>query len=198
MQLRERRFGRRALSRETRDPRRWEHFGPDRSSGAGRRRCRAATFRAPSSERAGHPVAWPACVAGPVRSLVHPVTLMSEASIGRLAEEAGRDVDGRRFRMLFTIDGCEPHEEDMAVRTLVRVGQAVVRVAVPVDRCAATTRDPDTGARDLDTLRLIKAYRGCATGRTSTSASPPRSSSRARCGSATPSSRSTARLCPTR
>ena len=57
---------------------------------------------------------------------------MSEASIGRLAQEAGQDVDGRRFRMLFTIDGCEPHEEDTWRGTLVRVGQAVVRVAVRV------------------------------------------------------------------
>jgi uncharacterized protein YcbX len=36
----------------------------------------------------------------------------------------------------------------------------VVRVGGPVDRCAMTTRDPDTGERDLDTLRLIKTYRG--------------------------------------
>jgi uncharacterized protein len=34
-----------------------------------------------------------------------------------------------------------------------------VRVGGPVDRCAMTTRDPDTGERDLDTLRLIKGYR---------------------------------------
>ena len=37
-----------------------------------------------------------------------------------------------------------------------------MRVSGPVDRCAATTRHPDTGERDLDTLRLIKDYRGQA------------------------------------
>jgi uncharacterized protein len=36
----------------------------------------------------------------------------------------------------------------------------VIRAGGPVDRCAMTTRDPDTGERDLDTLRLIKDYRG--------------------------------------
>ena len=116
------------------------------------------------SELAGHPVR----VVRPARPgecFVHPVTLMSEASIGRLAQEAGQDVDGRRFRMLFTVDGCEPHEEDAWLGTRVRVGEAVVRVALPVDRCAATTRDPDTGARDLDTLRLIKSYRGLREGK---------------------------------
>ena len=35
-----------------------------------------------------------------------------------------------------------------------------MRVGGPVDRCAVTTRDPDTGERDLDTLRLLKDYRG--------------------------------------
>jgi uncharacterized protein len=34
------------------------------------------------------------------------------------------------------------------------------RITGPVDRCVVTTRDPDTGERDLDTLRLIKRYRG--------------------------------------
>jgi uncharacterized protein len=29
-----------------------------------------------------------------------------------------------------------------------------------VPRCATTTRDPNTGRRDLDTLREIAAYRG--------------------------------------
>ncbi|HEX7267385.1 MAG TPA: hypothetical protein VF256_08170, partial [Streptosporangiaceae bacterium] len=29
-----------------------------------------------------------------------------------------------------------------------------------VPRCAATTRDPDRGARDLPTVRMIKSYRG--------------------------------------
>ena len=41
-----------------------------------------------------------------------------------------------------------------------RLGEAVIRVTGPVDRCVVTTRHPDTAQRDLDTLRLIKGYRG--------------------------------------
>ena len=41
-----------------------------------------------------------------------------------------------------------------------RPARRCVRVGGPVDRCAVTTRDPDTGERDLDTLRLLKDYRG--------------------------------------
>ena len=41
------------------------------------------------------------------------VTLVSDGSLARLAEVAGRaHVDARRFRMLFEVAECEPHEED--------------------------------------------------------------------------------------
>ncbi len=89
-----------------------------------------------------------------------PVTLLSEASVARLAREAGRAVDDRRFRMLFRLAGCDEHEEDTWEGRLLRVGEAVLRAGSPVTRCAVTTRDPDTGERDLDALSLIKAYRG--------------------------------------
>lgn len=117
-------------------------------------------WKAPLSELAGHPVRL-------VRAdrvgagLNEPVTLVSDGSLARLAQEAGRDeVDARRFRMLFELTGCEPHEEDTWDGRLFSIGGAVVRVGGPVDRCAVTTRDPDTGGRDLDTLRLLKSYRG--------------------------------------
>jgi len=94
------------------------------------------------------------------RVQVAPVTFVSDGSLERLSREAGSSVDGRRFRMLLTLAGCRPHEEDQWEGRLVRIGEAVVRAGGPVDRCAMTTRDPDTGETDLDTLRLIKGYRG--------------------------------------
>jgi uncharacterized protein YcbX len=91
---------------------------------------------------------------------VEPVTIISSASVARLSQEAGRPVDARRFRSLFELDGCTEHEEDAWEGRRVRVGEALVEVGDPVIRCAFTTRDPDTGERDLDTLRLIASYRG--------------------------------------
>jgi hypothetical protein len=93
-----------------------------------------------------------------------PVTLVSSASVERLEREAGGRVDPRRFRMLFDVEGCTEHEEDTWDGRRVRFGDAVLRVGGPVPRCAATTRDPDSGKRDLDTLRLIKGYRGVRDG----------------------------------
>src|SRR6266508_2262252 len=53
------------------------------------------------------------------------VTLLSEASVERLGQEAGRPVDGRRFRMLLTLSGCRAHEEDEWNGRLVRIGHAI-------------------------------------------------------------------------
>jgi len=89
------------------------------------------------------------------------VSLVSDASVDELARRAGVDrVDARRFRMLIGLAGCDPHEEDEWIGRDVLIGNAVVRVREQVARCAITTQDPDSGRRDLDTLRVIKEYRG--------------------------------------
>jgi len=89
------------------------------------------------------------------------VTLVSRGSLERLREEAGvaGPVDGRRFRMLFEIDGVEPHEEDEWIGRRVAIGDAVVSPVGDVGRCAVTTKSPDTGETDLDTLAALAAYR---------------------------------------
>jgi uncharacterized protein YcbX len=89
------------------------------------------------------------------------VTLLSQASLDRLAEVAAvDDVDGRRFRMNFGIDGLDEHEEDGWLGRRVRLGEAVVVPQGNVGRCAVTTQNPDTGMPDLDTLKALVAYRG--------------------------------------
>lgn len=90
------------------------------------------------------------------------VSLLSNASLEELRRQSGHDgpVDGRRFRMLVTLEGCGPHEEDTWKGRLLRVGEALVRVVGECGRCATTTQNPESGARDFDTLREIKAYRG--------------------------------------
>jgi uncharacterized protein YcbX len=89
------------------------------------------------------------------------VSLVSDESVDELARQAGvAAADARRFRMLIGVAGGEPHEEDEWVGRDVRLGEALVRVLEQVARCAITTKNPDTGERDLDTLRVIKQYRG--------------------------------------
>jgi uncharacterized protein YcbX len=89
------------------------------------------------------------------------VSLVSNASLDELGRNGGQvaQVDGRRFRMLFDLDGCSPREEDGWIKRHVRIGEALVRLRGDVGRCAITTQNPDTGVPDFDTLRTISAYR---------------------------------------
>lgn len=92
----------------------------------------------------------------------YPVSVFGTASAEELARRSGRPeaLDSRRFRMLIEVAGTGPHEEDGWIGRSVRVGDAVIRVDMPVERCVITTQDPSTGLKDFETLAAIKAYRG--------------------------------------
>lgn len=88
------------------------------------------------------------------------VSLISRASLHGLAQQAQRDsVDPRRFRMLIELDGVASHEEDSWVGRRLRVGEAVLRGRGHVGRCVITTRNPETGEIDLQTLKVLGRYR---------------------------------------
>ena len=87
-------------------------------------------------------------------------TLLGTGSLRALARLFGVDeVDGRRFRMNFGIDGLGEHEEDEWLGRRVRIGEAVVVPQGNVGRCAVTTQNPETGKPDLDTLKALAGYR---------------------------------------
>jgi uncharacterized protein YcbX len=93
------------------------------------------------------------------------VSLVSDGSLRELARQLGVEaVDGRRCRMLVEVEGAGPHEEDMWIGGSVEIGTAVLSITKPDARCAITTQNPDTGERDLDTLRTLIRYRGFRAG----------------------------------
>ena len=89
-------------------------------------------------------------------------TLVSTRALDALARAAAVDgpVDGRRFRMTFGVDDVAAHAEDGWLGRNVRVGEAVLVPRGNVGRCRVTTLDPETGARDIQTLDAIADYRG--------------------------------------
>jgi uncharacterized protein YcbX len=89
------------------------------------------------------------------------VSLVSRGSLARLAAEADtpEPLDGRRFRMLFEVDGLLPHEEDTWLGSDVAIGDAVIRVNGDIGRCVVTSHDPDTGVTTVDTLGALARYR---------------------------------------
>jgi uncharacterized protein YcbX len=92
---------------------------------------------------------------------VEPLTLVSFESVHDLGKRGGHDgpLDARRFRLNLELEGCEPYEEDTWQGRRVRVGEAIIEVAGQVPRCVFTTKHPETGDKDWNTLTQIAKYR---------------------------------------
>lgn len=88
------------------------------------------------------------------------VSLIGTASLAALSARAGADLSPRRFRANLWVDGWPPFAEFDLIGRRVRLGDATVRVEARVGRCRATDANPDTGARDIDMLRLLEAEYG--------------------------------------
>jgi uncharacterized protein YcbX len=75
--------------------------------------------------------------------------MTSPATLQRFEEDLRRQIDVRRFRGNFSIDGGLPWEELNWVDREIEIGNARMRVVKLIERCAATTVNPATGQRDL-------------------------------------------------
>lgn len=83
------------------------------------------------------------------------VSLINSASVGDLARVLGKPLDPRRFRGNLYFDGIAKWAElDWPGRQF-DLGDARIEITLPIDRCAATNVDPETGARDLNLPRAL-------------------------------------------
>ena len=86
----------------------------------------------------------------------HAVTLVAEESVAELGRVTDTpDIDLRRFRMLIDFSGIDPCEEETWNQLTLTIGSAVLLVRGAVPQCNATTRNPDIGTKDLNTLQLL-------------------------------------------
>ena len=89
----------------------------------------------------------------------YPLLLMSEASLNDLNERLAAPVPISRFRPNILVDGIPPYAEDSLAHA--RYAGVVLRGVKPCVRCAVTTTDQLTGARDdrSEPLRTLARYR---------------------------------------
>lgn len=118
------------------------------------------------SDKTGRPVA----VRYGLRSMAdcRPVSIISAKAPGQLAQELGRDVDMRRFRMNLIVewqDGLGPAQDIDLVGKTLRVGrQLQLAVTDPDWRCKMIAIDPDTAELDQAIPRHVARTRSGALG----------------------------------
>lgn len=79
-----------------------------------------------------------------------PVSLPASASSAAMGTE-----DSTRFRMLVEVEGTAAHDEDGWVGREVTLGEAVLRVSHPLERCIVIEGNPQTGERDWKGLKAL-------------------------------------------
>jgi len=123
-------------------------------------------WAAPLSAFTGRPITLVRCDRPGGTRAANAVSVVGDGSLTELARHAEVEaVDARRFRMLIELADAEPHEEDSWIGGRIALGSAELLITKPDARCAMPTQNPDTGERDLDTLRTIISYRGLREGK---------------------------------
>ncbi|MEL7211806.1 MAG: MOSC domain-containing protein [Pseudomonadota bacterium] len=84
------------------------------------------------------------------------ISLNSTSSLRALSQKAGVELDQRRFRGNLWLDGLGPWEEFEWIGKTLRIGTVEMRVVERIGRCLATTANPQTGVRDVDTLGALQ------------------------------------------
>lgn len=121
-------------------------------------------------------VEWATKISNPDRSLLarvfrpldRPLTdsntpslsIHTNASLRALSDAVGSPLDQRRFRGNIWVDGFDAWEEFDWIGKRIRIGTAEFDITKPVERCMATTVNPDTGISDQPTLDTLKTKWG--------------------------------------
>ena len=85
------------------------------------------------------------------------ISLLNLSSIRALSDRLGQPLDPQRFRGNFWVEGLAPWEEFGWIGETIEIGNVHFRVEERIERCLATTANPETGRRDADTLGALQA-----------------------------------------
>jgi uncharacterized protein len=84
------------------------------------------------------------------------VSLCNAASHAAVEALAGSALSPLRWRGNIWFTGAKPWAEFDWIGRDLRLGNAVLRIEERIERCMATSANPETGQRDVDTLGLLK------------------------------------------
>jgi uncharacterized protein len=77
------------------------------------------------------------------------VSMINLETIRALEKEIGKEINPLRFRSNIIIEGLEAFAENNLKNWRIQIGGVLFKVVDRIDRCAATTVNPDTSVRDI-------------------------------------------------
>ena len=86
------------------------------------------------------------------------ISINNKSSHRAVEQRVGQPLDIRRWRGNLWLDGLGPWEEFEWVGKSIRIGEVEFRVEERIQRCLATTANPETGKRDVDTLGALQSW----------------------------------------
>ncbi len=84
------------------------------------------------------------------------VSLINLASVDELSQAAGQTLDPLRFRANIYLTDLDPWMEFGLVGQRIQVGQTLLEVLRPIDRCTATSIDPNHADNDINVPLLLQ------------------------------------------
>lgn len=88
------------------------------------------------------------------------LSLHTKASLDALSQAVGAPLDQRRFRGNLWLDGAKAWDEFNWLGKSARIGDVEFQITKRIERCVATTINPDTGISDQETLAALKSNWG--------------------------------------
>ncbi|MGZ9810958.1 MOSC domain-containing protein [Pseudoroseicyclus sp. H15] len=85
------------------------------------------------------------------------VSLLSTSTNRAVGEQLGAELSMHRWRGNLWVDAWEPFAEFDLLGRHIAIGDTMLRVEERITRCEATTGNPVTGEKDLDTLGALEA-----------------------------------------
>lgn len=78
------------------------------------------------------------------------ISIINLATTEAIAATSQQSIDPLRFRGNLLVEGISAWQEYGWIGKIVKIGDAVLEVLRPIDRCPATSVNPETGHRDFD------------------------------------------------
>jgi uncharacterized protein YcbX len=88
------------------------------------------------------------------------ISIHATATLANLARTMDQPLDQRRFRGNIWLDYVPAWSEQDWIGKSLRIGTVEFDITEPIERCMATTVNPDTGVSDADTLGTLNAEYG--------------------------------------